>query len=104
MDFHFSFFLVEHKCFQNYFLSLFFTQTMEVPPDAAMPFTNKPVDLVDVDGNTCLMLSCELGYYEVASFLLKKARCSLEFANNSGFTALHLASISGHLECVQVQS
>lgn len=75
---------------------------MEIPFEEKLEAGKRVVDLMDEDGNTCLMISCELGHYEVASYLLKKARCSLEVANHSGLTALHLASMFGKLECVQV--
>jgi ankyrin repeat protein len=75
---------------------------MEVPPEETLPPSGLVVDMVDYIGNTCLMVSCDLGHYEVASYLIKKAKCSLEVANHSGLTALHLATIAGHLDCVQV--
>jgi ankyrin repeat protein len=50
---------------------------MEVPFDEPMPPSKRAVDIIDEEGNTCLMISCELGHYEVASYLLKKGFCFL---------------------------
>ena len=51
-------------------------------------------------GSTALMWACERGHSEVVRLLLK-AGCVPDIRNDYGWTALMLAALNGHVDCVQ---
>ena len=50
-------------------------------------------------GSTALMWACERGHSEVVRMLVK-AGCVPDVRNDYGWTALHLAALNGHVDCV----
>jgi ankyrin repeat protein len=50
-------------------------------------------------GSTALMWACERGHTEIVSMLLK-AGCVPDVRNDYGWTALHLAALNGHVDCI----
>jgi ankyrin repeat protein len=50
-------------------------------------------------GSTALMWACERGHSEVVRMLVK-AGCAPDVRNDYGWTALHLAALNGHVDCV----
>ncbi len=57
-------------------------------------------------GYTLVHVTVFSGRHEVLEYLLRKARNTYRavnvFTNSSGYTPLHLAASSGHVECVKV--
>ena len=57
-----------------------------------------PIDCVNTDGNTPLLVSCRNGHVEVATLLLDRGSTAIDEKNGGGDTPLLYACHNGHLE------
>ena len=57
-----------------------------------------PIDCVDADGDTPLLIACGNGYVEVATLLLDRGSTAIDKKGESGYTPLLFSCCRGHLE------
>ena len=57
-----------------------------------------PIDCVDADGDTPLLIACGNGYVEVATLLLDRGSTAIDKKGESSYTPLLFSCCRGHLE------